>query len=98
LSAGCEVLLTEDLQDGWRYDGLVALLGGPDVPGIGWAFGIERVLDADGARAFIARPGAEDAIRLRRWDEAAKVRGRETPPLTHFRSHAERCLKPGAAA
>jgi predicted nucleic acid-binding protein len=23
LSAGCEVLLTEDLQDGRRYDGLV---------------------------------------------------------------------------
>jgi len=34
------------LGGGGRYDGLVAQLGGPDVPGIGWAFGIERVLDA----------------------------------------------------
>lgn len=34
------------LGGGGRYDGLVANLGGPDVPGIGWAFGIERVLDA----------------------------------------------------
>ena len=34
------------LGGGGRYDGLVASLGGPDVPGIGWAFGIERVLDA----------------------------------------------------
>lgn len=31
---------------GGRYDGLIAELGGPDVPGIGWAFGMERVLDA----------------------------------------------------
>ena len=36
------------LGGGGRYDGLIAQLGGPDVPGIGWAFGIERVLDALG--------------------------------------------------
>jgi histidyl-tRNA synthetase len=29
---------------GGRYDGLVQALGGPDVPGVGWAAGIERVL------------------------------------------------------
>ncbi len=34
------------LGGGGRYDGLIAKLGGPDVPGVGWAFGIERVLDA----------------------------------------------------
>jgi histidyl-tRNA synthetase len=28
---------------GGRYDGLVALMGGPDAPGIGWAAGIERL-------------------------------------------------------
>lgn len=27
---------------GGRYDGLVAQMGGPDTPGIGWAMGIER--------------------------------------------------------
>jgi histidyl-tRNA synthetase len=31
---------------GGRYDGLLATLGGTDLPGIGWAFGIERVLAA----------------------------------------------------
>jgi histidyl-tRNA synthetase len=31
---------------GGRYDGLVEILGGPETPGIGWAFGVERVLDA----------------------------------------------------
>jgi len=34
---------------GGRYDGLVTQMGGPDVPGIGWAAGIERLaLLADG--------------------------------------------------
>lgn len=31
---------------GGRYDGLVESLGGPPTPAIGWAFGVERVLDA----------------------------------------------------
>lgn len=34
------------LGGGGRYDGLVENLGGPKTPGVGWAFGIERVLDA----------------------------------------------------
>ena len=28
---------------GGRYDGLVGLLGGPDIPGVGWAAGVERL-------------------------------------------------------
>jgi histidyl-tRNA synthetase len=28
---------------GGRYDGLVETLGGPDVPGVGWAAGVERL-------------------------------------------------------
>lgn len=39
------------LGGGGRYDGLAEQLGGPLVPGIGWAFGIERLLlamEADG--------------------------------------------------
>jgi len=28
---------------GGRYDGLIKLLGGPDMPGVGWAGGIERI-------------------------------------------------------
>jgi len=31
---------------GGRYDGLVELLGGPSIPGVGWAAGIERFLMA----------------------------------------------------
>lgn len=33
---------------GGRYDGLVAALGGPKAPGVGWASGIERLLIAAG--------------------------------------------------
>lgn len=38
---------------------------------------------------FIRQPGGEDAVRLRRWDEDAKVKGLETPPLSHFRPYVE---------
>jgi len=31
---------------GGRYDGLLKLLGGADLPAIGWALGVERLLDA----------------------------------------------------
>ena len=29
---------------GGRYDGLIKTLGGPDIPGVGWAGGVERIL------------------------------------------------------
>lgn len=41
-------------------------------------------LDATGIAAFRASPWAEAALRLRRWDDAAKVAGRAVPPLEHF--------------
>jgi OPA family glycerol-3-phosphate transporter-like MFS transporter len=44
------------------------------------------------AEAFRRNPHAEAAVALRRWDEAAKVRGLATPPLAHFRRHLEAAL------
>lgn len=38
---------------GGRYDGLVAALGGEDIPGIGWALGVERALLAMEAEGLI---------------------------------------------
>ena len=29
---------------GGRYDGLIKVLGGPDIPGVGWAGGVERII------------------------------------------------------
>ncbi|MFM2067178.1 MAG: hypothetical protein RLZZ584_2087 [Pseudomonadota bacterium] len=42
------------------------------------------VYDEAGAAAFAARPGATDAVRLRLWDDQAKVAGLATPPLGHY--------------
>jgi phosphonate degradation associated HDIG domain protein len=36
------------------------------------------------ATAFIAQPFAQDAVRVRLWDDLAKVEGAATPPLAHF--------------
>jgi phosphonate degradation associated HDIG domain protein len=46
---------------------------------------------AEQAQAFIARPGAADAVRLRIWDDLAKTAGAPTPSLSHFMSRARRC-------
>ena len=43
------------------------------------------------AEAFIAQPGAADAVRLRLWDDSAKTAGAPTPPLSHFLARARRC-------
>jgi phosphonate degradation associated HDIG domain protein len=42
------------------------------------------IYDAKQAAAFIARPHAQDAVRVRLWDDLAKVEGAATPPLAHF--------------
>ena len=49
---------------------------------------------ADEAAAFIARPGAEEAVRLRLWDDLVKVAGLPTPPLSHYLQRAARCTLP----
>ena len=45
------------------------------------------------ADAFLARPFAADAVRVRRWDDAAKVPGHPTPPLSHYLAIAARCAR-----
>jgi len=46
------------------------------------------------AAAFIKRAYATDAVTMRRWDDAAKVAGVETPDLEHFRPCLEASLRP----
>ena len=47
----------------------------------------------DAAANFIGQPYASDAVRLRRWDEGAKVPGKATPDLAHFRPYIEASLR-----
>jgi phosphonate degradation associated HDIG domain protein len=49
------------------------------------------VFDADEARAFIAQPGADAAVRVRIWDDLAKAEGLATPALEHYMGRARRC-------
>jgi gamma-butyrobetaine dioxygenase len=46
----------------------------------------------DAAAEFRARPHADDAVRVRRWDDAGKIAGRVTPDFDHFRAVLETCL------
>jgi phosphonate degradation associated HDIG domain protein len=49
-------------------------------------------MSAEAARRFADHPWSGDAIRLRLWDEEAKVAGLETPPLKHFLQTAARVM------
>ncbi len=49
------------------------------------------VFTAPQATAFIARPGAVEAVQLRIWDDLAKAADARTPTLAHFMACAERC-------
>ena len=50
-------------------------------------------MSAEEVRAFAAQPAGEAAVRLRRFDEAAKVKGLPTPPVAHFLPHVRACLR-----
>jgi len=52
----------------------------------GGAFGVAQV------HAFAALAGAEDAVRLRRWDDRAKVAHAQTPTLGHYLARASACV------
>ena len=49
------------------------------------------------ARRFAALPHANDAVRLRRWDDLAKAPGRQTPSLAYYLSFAEQLCQPQPA-
>jgi phosphonate degradation associated HDIG domain protein len=50
-------------------------------------------MSAEEIEAFRALPGAAEAVALRRWDDAAKVVGLATPPLSHWRPHLRAALR-----
>lgn len=55
---------------GGRYDGLMALLGGPEIPGVGWACGLERL-----ALMIDAPEESNGSIALIIGDEDGRLKG-----------------------
>jgi phosphonate degradation associated HDIG domain protein len=51
------------------------------------------VFTHDESREFIEQSYAADAVRLRRWDDEAKVPGRPTPDLAHFVAAMHSCRR-----
>ncbi len=51
------------------------------------------IFDDAQATEFAARPYSEDAVRLRRWDDLAKVESQSTPGLDHFMAVVERVME-----
>lgn len=47
------------------------------------------VFDEAQAQTFIAQPYAEEAVRLRRYDDLAKVKDKQVPGLAHFQTHLQ---------
>jgi phosphonate degradation associated HDIG domain protein len=56
------------------------------------------VFDAAQAQGFIDKPFAADALRVRLWDDAAKVAGLTTPTLAAYRPLLARCAAGHRAA
>ncbi|EIJ48627.1 HD phosphohydrolase [Herbaspirillum sp. GW103] len=54
------------------------------------------IFDVEQAAAFIDRPYAEEAVRLRRWDDRAKTAGLTTPDYAHFAGYFSQCLRASA--
>ena len=52
------------------------------------------VFSPEDAQAFLAKPFARDAMRVRRWDDAAKVPGERTPTLGHYLAIAAKISLP----
>ena len=50
------------------------------------------IFTQDEAREFINQPYAEDAVKLRIWDDLAKVEGLKTPDVEYFMPAMEKLI------
>jgi histidyl-tRNA synthetase len=57
---------------GGRYDGLVAQLGGRETPAVGWALGIERIVELQRAEGVDGADAAADAFVIAAGDAARR--------------------------
>ena len=85
---------------GGRYDGLVAQLGGRDTPAVGWALGIERIVELMQAEGIGAARGARRCAprRGRRGRAPVRLQARRSSCATGCRASGSRsaCRRPGS--
>ncbi|MCC7167315.1 MAG: histidine--tRNA ligase [Rhodospirillales bacterium] len=90
---------------GGRYDGLIAEMGGPRTPGIGWAAGVERLSMLAGDKApALARPivvvpaGAYPILEAFKLADALRQAGHnvDSPPAGSMKNRLKRADKLGA--
>ncbi|QDU27912.1 hypothetical protein ETAA8_30030 [Anatilimnocola aggregata] len=70
-------------------------LSAPSIQSLGLQGG---PMSPDEARQFEQHPHFCDAVRLRKWDDAAKVEGLVTPYIEHFAPHLDAAAKLAGAA
>jgi len=51
------------------------------------------IFSSEEAEAFLAKPYAEDALSVRKWDDRGKEQNRATPDLDHFMDVVERVMR-----
>ncbi len=88
------------LGGGGRYDGLAEVLGGPAVPGIGWAFGVERLLLALEAEGHTVPSNEGPLLYVAALDEEGVAHAATVAMQARAVARAEfayRALKPAAA-
>ncbi|WP_433695359.1 phosphonate degradation HD-domain oxygenase [Paraburkholderia phenoliruptrix] len=56
------------------------------------------IFSREEADTFLQKPYAQDALRLRKWDDRAKEENRATPDLDHYLGVVERVMRKSAAA
>ncbi|RFU44848.1 phosphonate degradation HD-domain oxygenase [Paraburkholderia sp. DHOC27] len=56
------------------------------------------IFSKEEADAFLSKPYAEDALRVRRWDDLAKEANRPTPDLDHYLEVVERVMSAHSVA
>lgn len=91
---------------GGRYDGLVKIMGGQDIPGIGWAAGVERLASLCETKARLQAPVAvvvpmQESAEVEAWKLAQELRHAGIGVEIGFKGKAgkrmERADKLGAA-
>jgi phosphonate degradation associated HDIG domain protein len=73
----------------------LAQLSADSVRSLGLQGGIFSQTEAE---AFLRKPYAEDALRLRKWDDRAKEANRPTPDLEHYLRLVKRVMRKQATA